>query len=187
MSRFNRYKGFLAQRGKLDIPTKIGAGIAWRFVPCGTVAFDVEYINWKRVRALHNPIETSLVGFVTHKIGSNGGSGFGFRDQWYYRVGIDYDILDCVTVRAGYRHANTPIRRTQTAVNVLTVDTVEDFLTLGATWCINACNEASFFYAHGFNHKIRGKHSIPVDPFHGGNADLKQYTDVVGIQWGHMY
>lgn len=183
MSRFNRYKGFLAQRGKLDIPAKIGAGIAWRFVPCATFAFDVEYINWRRVKALHNPLQENL---TAHKLGSNNGSGFGFRDQWYYRVGMDWDILDCVTVRAGFRHTNTPIRRSQTAVNALTVDTVQDFLTLGATWCINACNEVSFLYAHGFTHKVRGKHSIPGS-FGGGNADLKQYTDVVGISWGHTF
>ena len=139
-----------------------------------------EHLN----QALHQPLQENL---IANKLGSNDGSGFGFRDQWYYRVGIDYDILDCVTIRAGYRHTNTPIRRSQTAVNALTVDTVEDFITLGATWCINACNEVSFLYAHGFNNKVRGKNSIPTPRFGGGNADLKQYTDVVGIQFGHTY
>lgn len=186
MSRFHRYKGFLV-RGKLDIPTKIGAGIAWRFLCNATLAFDVEYINWKRIKSLHNPLQENLPDLIAHKLGTNHGSGFGFRDQWYYRVGIDYDILDCVTIRAGYRHTNTPIRRSQTAVNALTVDTVEDFITLGATWCINACNEVSVLYAHGFNNKVRGKKSIPEVGFGGGNADLKQYTDVVGISWGHTY
>ena len=183
MSKFKKYRGFLAGDGRLNIPQKIGGGVAWRFLPCATVAFDVEYINWKRVKALHRPLQTNL---IANKLGSHSGSGFGFRDQWFYRVGIDYDVCDWITVRAGFRHANTPIRRSQTAVNALTVDTIEDFLTLGATVCINPCNEVSFFYAHGFNKKIRGKNSIPAS-FGGGEADLKEYADVFGISWGYVF
>lgn len=183
MSKFKKYRGFLAGDGRLNIPQKIGGGFAWRFLPCATIAFDVEYINWKRVKALHRPLQENL---VANKLGSHSGSGFGFRDQWFYRVGIDYDVTHWLTVRAGYRHANSPIRSSQTAVNALTVDTVEDFLTLGATVCINPCNEISFLYAHGFNHKIRGKHSIPLS-FGGGDADLSEYADVFGISWGHTY
>ena len=78
MSRFKKYSGFIAQHGRLDIPEKIGGGVAWRFVPCGTIAFDVEYIHWKRVRALHQPLQDDL---IANKLGSNNGSGFGFRDQ----------------------------------------------------------------------------------------------------------
>ena len=183
MHKFNKYKGFLAGNGRLNIPQKIGGGFAWRFLPCATLAFDVEYINWKRVKALHRPLQSNL---IAHKLGAHNGSGFGFRDQWYYRVGVDYDVTNWLTVRAGFRHANTPIRRSQTAVNLLIVDTVEDFLTLGATACINPCNEVSFFYAHGFHHKVRGKNSIPLS-FGLGEADLKEYADAFGISWGHTF
>ncbi len=183
MHRFKKYKGFLAGKGRLNIPQKIGAGFAWRFLPCATIAFDVEYINWKRIKALHRPLQENL---IANKLGSAHGSGFGFRDQWYYRVGVDYDLTECLTVRAGFRHTNTPIRRSQTAVNALTVDTVEDFITLGATYNINCCSEISVLYAHGFNHKVRGKNSIPRS-FGFGEADLKQYTDVFGIALGYKY
>lgn len=183
MSKFKKYKGFLAGNGRLNIPQKIGAGLAWRFLSCATIAFDVEYINWKRVKALHRPLQENL---VAHKLGAHNGSGFGFRDQWYYRVGLDYDVTHWLTVRAGYRYARTPIRRSQTAVNVLIVDTAEQFITLGATACLNPNNEFSFFYAHGFNHKVRGRNSIPAS-FGFGEADLKEYVDAVGISWGRVY
>jgi long-chain fatty acid transport protein len=183
MHKFKKYRGFLAGKGRLNIPQKIGAGVAWRFIPCATICFDVEYINWKRVKALERPLQTNL---IANKLGSHSGSGFGFRDQWYYRVGLDYDVLDWVTVRAGFRHTNTPIRRSQTAVNALTVDTVEDYLTVGATACLNPSNEISFFYAHGFNFKVKGKHSIPAS-FGGGEANLKEYDDVFAISWGHSF
>lgn len=183
MSKFKKYRGFLAGNARLNIPQKIGAGFAWRFLPCATLAFDVEYINWKRIKCLHRPLQSNL---TANKLGSHNGSGFGFRDQWYYRVGLDYDVTDWLTVRAGFRHTNTPIKRSQTAVNILLVDTVEDYLTLGATACLNSCNEISFFYAHGFNYKVKGKNSIPLS-FGLGEADLKEYDDVLGIAWGHTY
>lgn len=183
MSKFKKYSGFIAGDGRLNIPQKIGGGVAWRFLPCATVAFDVEYINWERIKPLANFLQTNL---TANKLGSHNGSGFGFRDQWYYRIGIDYDVTSRLTLRAGFRHTNTPIRSTQTAVNALTVDTIQDFITLGGTFCINRCNEISFFYAHGFNHKVKGRHSIPAS-FGGGNVDLNEEADIIAIAWGHAY
>lgn len=190
MSNFKKYSGFLAQNGRLDIPLKIGAGVAVRFLPCATAAFDVEYIDWRHVRALHNPLQPALnnifAGIATSRLGRNNGPGFGFRSQVYYRFGVDYDVTDQLTVRAGYRYARTPITETQTAVNLLTVDTVENYLTLGATWCFNQCSEMSFFYAHGFNHEVKGRHSIPVQ-LGGGEVNLKEHDDAVGIAVGIAY
>jgi long-chain fatty acid transport protein len=186
MRPFRKYRGFLNHAGRLHIPPKIAAGFAWRFDPRATLAFDVEWINWKRVKALTEPLQQTTADLIEHKLGSAHGTGFGFRDQWFYRLGVDYDLTDSITVRAGYRYANTPIRRTQTAVNALICDTVESFVTVGASYCINPCNEVSVLYAHGFRHKVKGQNSIPPE-FGGGNADLKQYTDVFGISWGHTY
>ena len=67
MSKFQKYKGFLGGNGRLNIPQKIGAGVAWRFLPCATIAFDVEYINWRRVKALERPLQSNL---VANKLGS---------------------------------------------------------------------------------------------------------------------
>lgn len=184
MSNFKKYSGFLAENGRLDIPTKIGGGVAVRVLPNATVAVDVEYVGWRYIKALNNPL---LPAVFTSQLGRNNGPGFGFRSQVFYRLGVDYDICDNLTVRAGYRYANTPIRRSQTAVNLLTVDTVEQYVTCGATYCLNACSEVSFFYAHGFNHVVKGENSIPLQAFGGGNVDLREHDDAVGIAFGMSY
>jgi len=183
MTRMSKYKGFLANRGRLNIPRKIGAGISYKILPCLVVAFDVEHIQWRKIRALHNPL---LHDGALLPLGTRNGPGFGFRNQWYYRVGFDWQVDECWSLRAGYRFANTPIRRTQTAVNVLTLDTVESFLTFGATWNLNACNEISFLYAYGFPHKIQGKRSIPLF-LGGGNINLKEQKYAFGIAWGYKF
>lgn len=189
MARFKKYSGFLAGRGRLDIPEKLGAGIAWNWIPCSTVAFDVEWVNWRPVRALHNPL---LHNGTLELLGTKHGPGFGFRNQIYYKAGIDYAWNDCLTFRAGYRYARTPIRKTQTAVNILTVDTIESFVSVGATYAY--CNfEVSAFYGHGFSKKVKGKNSIPPGSilrggFGGGEADLVESgKDAAGLQIGYLF
>lgn len=183
MTHLNKYKGFLAERGRLNIPRKIGAGISYRVLPCVVVAFDVEQIQWTKIRALANRL---FHDGVIEPLGSKNGPGFGFRDQWYYRIGANWQINDCLSARLGYRYAVTPIRRTQTAVNLLTLDTVESFITAGGTYCITCNQEISALFAWGFEHKVKGKHSVPA-LFGGGEVDLKEQKYALGLAWGWNY
>lgn len=165
--------------------TKIGAGISYRVLPCVVVAFDVEHIQWSKIPALHNPILPSGSIFP-NLLGSNNGPGFGFKDQWYYRVGAEWTITEEFVARIGFRHANTPIKPSQTAVNVLTLDTVENFLTVGGTWNINPCNELSFVYAYGFENTVKGKNSNPII-FGGGETNIKEQKYALGVAWGWKF
>ncbi|HEV8052799.1 MAG TPA: outer membrane protein transport protein [Parachlamydiaceae bacterium] len=180
MRRIQKYRGFLADNGKFDIPQKIGAGIAYRILPCVVLAFDVEHINWKPVRAFGNKFPNE------ERLGGKNGSGFGFKNQMFYRVGAEWQIDDCWTVRLGFRHANTPVRRSQTAVNALSLDTVESFLTAGTTWAFNACNEVSLVAAYGFEKTIHGKGSIPA-AFGGGEADIHEQKFAIALAWGKKF
>ncbi len=184
MSRMKKYDGVLANHGRLDIPQKIGAGIAYTFINCVTAAFDFEYIEWSQIKALHNPF---FRDGIPVPLGSNEGPGFGFRDQMFYRLGVEWEINPCWTVRAGYRYANTPTRRSQTAVNLLLIDLVESFATLGATWNVTECQEISIAGAYGFEHKVKGKDSLtpelPPEGFGGGNVNLKEQKFALGLAW----
>lgn len=180
MDHITKYKGFLAERGGLNIPRKIGAGIAYRFTPCFAMAFDVEQIRWKPINTFSNDFPAD------HRLGSALGPGFGFVNQWYYRIGMEWRFEECWTARLGFRHARTPIRKSQTAVNLLTLDTVEDFVTAGLTWEINPCNEISFLGAYGLANTVKGQKSIPAT-FGGGEIDLKEQKYAIGLAWGWKY
>ena len=183
MRKFKEYEGFLID-GRINIPEKIGAGIQIDPLPCLTVCFDWEYIQWSRVRSLHRSL---LPGVLISKLGESDGPGFGFRNQNYYRVGAEYRLDERWTVRAGYRHAISPIRASQAAVNSLVDDLVEDFVTVGATWQYNYCNEISGFFAWGFQKSIRGENSIPFVPFGGGSVRLTEQKYAIGLSWGWRY
>lgn len=192
MPKLKKYRGFIGQHGRLDIPQKIGAGIAWQFMPCATVAFDVEHIDWDQVKALKNNLLAS--GGVFNQLGTSSGPGFGFRNQLYYRVGLEYELNPCWTLRAGYRWVRTPFRNSQTAVNLLTDDAVESFFTCGATWNYDECNEISGLFAYGFDHSVTGHDAIPLaldttPPviLGGGDVKLKERKFAVGLSWGHRF
>lgn len=184
MPKLKKYQGFAAQHGRLDVPQKIGAGIAWEFISCATIAFDVEHINWKPVKALSNDLLNSEGGL--NQLGTSSGPGFGFRNQLYYRVGLEYVLNECWTLRAGYRWVRAPFKGSQNAVNLLTVDCVESFFTCGATWNFDECNEISGLFAYGFENTINGTDAIPT-LLGGGDVKLKEKKFAVGLSWGYKF
>ncbi len=184
MGRFHKYRGFLAQKGLLKIPPIVSAGITYRFIPCASASFDVQYLGWNRVHSLHTPL---LPNLFTHKLGDEEGAGFGWRSQWIYRFGVDWDINCAWTVRAGCRFAKSTIEPSQTAVNILTHDPAGNFVMGGFSWRPNGLIEISTYYAHGFERLIKGKNAIPPLPFGGGDVDIKQTKEVVGLSLGVNY
>ena len=197
MPKFDKYKGFAAG-GRIDIPSMWSVGIAYKYCNCGTIAFDVQQYLWNDVRALNNNLENKAG--VVAPLGAKDGPGFGFRDQAFYRLGIDYMLTCDLTVRAGYRYGDDPFGTSQTAVNILTLDTVQHYVTLGASYWATDAIELSMFTGYGFEKKVKGKNSIPdgqpVSPFlpnynknglGGGNADLVESKFILGVSFGYDY
>lgn len=184
MDRYKKYDGFFAQHGKIDIPEKISAGIAIDPWPCLTLCFDVEHLRWHSVKSLSNKLVTEPEEFFTvSQLGSDNGTGFGFRNQTFYRLGVEYRFCDTLAVRAGYRHVNAIFSRSQTAANTLLDDVILNFITCGFTWNFCHCGEFSAFYAHGFDHSVKGRDSIPAF-LGGGNVNISESKDILGFAFG---
>lgn len=183
MTKFRKYKGFLAERGRIDPPTQWGFGVAYQFIPCAIITADIEWIQWSQIKSLHNPLlhKNEIV-----QTGTDHGPGFGFKNQVFYRIGIDYAFNQSWTVRAGYQYANTSTKNSQTMLNLLFCRTSENLLTLGASYIVNRCNEISFFYAHSFEKTVKGQHSIPtiVGP---GHVNLAESKDYLGLSWAFIF
>ncbi len=180
MSRLKKYKGFVAEKGKLDIPRKLGLGFAFKPFNCLTLTFDLEHIQWTKIKALSNKLDLAI------KTGSNNGSGFGFRNQLYYRFGVNWWVNSCWELRAGFRSVRAPIVASQTAINLLSCDTVEKIFTVGTTYHWDCVNEFTAYYGYGFNHKINGRNSIPA-PLGYGEIDIQENKWVIGVSWGHRF
>lgn len=197
MSKFNKYKGFIVDHGKFPIPERFNAGIAYTICCKATFAFDYEFINWRKIPQLRNsffvpgpvpPLPSNPL------LGAKDGPGFNWNNQHFFRFGFEWMFNDYLTVRCGYRHANTPVKKESAAINLITLDTAENFLTFGFTILLKSCTEFSFFTAHSWENSVKGPIppgsplSVPAfAPLFGGDARVKQRIDVVGVSVGRYF
>jgi long-chain fatty acid transport protein len=188
MGNFDKYRGLFAQNGGFDIPETYGAGIAFKATPALTLAGDIQRINYGGVPSVGRPVDCFFAGACA--LGASNGPGFGWRDTTVYKLGVSYAWSKDLTLRAGYATLRQPIPSSQTFFNILAPGVVEDHLTIGATWAVNAKNELSVGYMHAFSKNVSGSGSIPpgLPPgFGGGNANLKMHQNSLGIAWGWKY
>lgn len=188
MQKFKKYSGFIANDGEFNIPQHFQFGLSYAFTPCLVFAGDWEFIKWKKVPMLDNDGT-----FFTSLLGSANGPGFGWKNQYVWKFGVDYAINQNFNVRVGFRHVNTPIKGHYTYINQLTLDCVENLITCGASWSPNILDEFSFYYVCGMKKKVQGKNSIPAG--FGGtqtttnstDANVKQSLFSVGLSWGRKF
>lgn len=178
MSKFDKYRGLFAEQGDFDIPENYGLGLAIKANPKTTVALDVVRINYGDVKSIANNISTLAAG----SLGTAAGPGFGWKDQNVYKLGVAYEVNDKLTVRAGYNHGSGVIPSTEIAFNVLAPATVENHLTLGATWKLQNGAELSGYFMHAFSNSLSG-----LTPQLGGGATpttIKMDQNALGIAYG---
>lgn len=188
MSKFDDYKGLLAEEGKFNIPANYAIGAAFKVTPKLTIAADVMRIMYGDINSIANKGPAGSMGppgaTGKDKLGDDDGWGFGWDDQWVYKIGVAYEATPEWTFRAGYNHGSAPYNDSQTLFNILAPAVVEDHMTLGATWKFAEDKDITIHYMHAFENDVKGSNgSIPAW-LGGGKANNKMYQDEVGIAFG---
>ncbi len=183
MSRFDKYAGLFADQGRFDIPANWGVGVAARLSPALTVALDLQRIEYAGVAAVGNPIDSLFAG---RQLGSDDGPGFGWDSITVIKLGASWARDEKLTLRAGFSHSDQPVPTSQTFFNIVAPGTIQNHLSLGATWMLDAKQEISIAYTHGFRQKVKGSNSIPPN-FGGGNADVYLSEDILGVAWAWKF
>lgn len=192
MSKFDKYKGLFAQAGKFDIPETYGFGIAVKANDKLTVAGDVVQINYGAIKSLADNGD-QFPGSAGTLLGSENGSGFGWTNQTVYKLGMTYQYSPNLLLRAGYNHAKTPLGAKQTFFNILAPATVENHLTLGATWALAGKSELTVSYMQAFEKKVTGMSNGTGCGFGAGCAttghpvDLKMDQKALGVAYGMKF
>lgn len=185
MSAFDKYKGLFAEAGDFDIPENYSIGIAVKATPKATIAFDILQINYSGIRSVANGVTNSLVGPPVDPLGSANGSGFKWRDQTAFKLGLEYQYSNNLALRAGYNYGKSPIRDTSTddvTFNIIAPGVVEQHLTLGATWTLTNKDELTVSYAHAFSNSVTGP-SASILLGIGGTETLKMYQNSLGVAY----
>lgn len=177
MGKLDKYKGLFAEQGDLDMPAATTVGIAWQATPKTLIATDIQKIEYSKVKAMAN---TNTAGGL---LGSDNGSGFGWKDQTVYKIGVKHQVKPNFAVLAGYNHAKNPLQSSQTLFNVLAPATVEDHVTLGGEWKLNNKASLTAAYTHAFDKGVNGSNSIHPTQQGGGEANLNMEQNAVGIAY----
>lgn len=150
MGHLDKYQELLADGGNLDIPQQAGVGLSWQASSRVLVAFDYLWINWASVRPLGNPFPGS------GPPGSQGGPGFGWKNQDVYRLGIAFETSDQWTLRAGATYKSTLVVPESTTLNTLSPLIPQVTATVGASYRIAEKHVVTAAYAHNFEKSITG-------------------------------
>jgi long-chain fatty acid transport protein len=148
MDRFDKYADLFADKGDFDMPAVGSIGLAFRPNDQWTIALDVQEIWYGDVDAVanDNKLAERCDAFnqfgnfanldTSYCLGGSSGAGFGWNDITVFKIGVQYELDNQWTLRAGYSHADQVIDRSQVAFNTLAPAVIQDHWTLGATWKI---------------------------------------------------
>lgn len=195
MTKFDKYDTLFAEQGDFDIPEHYAIGMAFKVTPKLTVAADVQQINYSNIASIGNPgpvdpidLNPLCPGIDTPicKLGGDLGMGFGWGDATVYKIGFNYDYNNAWSFRAGYNHGDAVIPNDQVLFNMLAPATVEDHVTVGASYRPNKNIEWSFNYMHAFENTIRGTTAFtnlaPGQP----NGEISMYINTLGVSFAYM-
>lgn len=183
--KFDRYAGLFADGGSFDVPENYGVGLSYKLTPSLTIGADVQEIKYGGVRAVANDFDVQSL-FAGNNFGSKNGPGFGWQDITIYKLAVSYSLSPELILRSGFSHADQPVQRDQTFLNVLAPGVIQDHLSVGLTWRVTPGNELSLAYTHGFEQEVKGNGSIPAS-FGSGEANLKMSQDTLGVAYAWTY
>ncbi|MGX1186452.1 long-chain fatty acid transport protein [Pseudomonas sp. F-14 TE3623] len=145
----DRYKKLLPG-GDLNLPQQAGLGLSYQATDALSLAMDILWINWSGENAYGNSMNEGGA------LGDSNGPGFGWKDQYVYRLGANYKIHPKWTVRTGISLASELIGSEDVLFNTLAPLNQYDHYSLGATYQLNTQWEITGSYMHALSNDTSG-------------------------------
>ena len=193
MQAFDRYKGLFAEGGKFDVPANWSAGIAYKPTGKLNLVLDVKQIFYSKVKSIGNRLNTMALmpmvpngsgGYMGNPmytpLGSDNGSGFGWKDMFVVKVVGEYMVSEKSTLRVGFSHGQSPVPSSEVLFNILAPGVVESHITAGYTRNIGT-KALDFAVVYALNNKISG--SNPLDPAQQVELQMNQFEFEIGFRF----
>ena len=136
----------------MDAPQTLSMGIAYQPGNGLLVEADIKYIGFSDVLDkvdLDTPMGTSVMNF-------------GWDDQVVFALGVQKQINDKTTIRAGFNYGESPIGEEDVNTNLGSLAITESHLSFGATRKLGKRVEGSISYLHAFNNEVKSDTSPNV-------------------------
>lgn len=129
----------------MDAPQSLAIGLAYQPGNGLLVEADIKYIGFSDVLDkvdLDTPAGPSVMNF-------------GWDDQVVFALGVQQQINDKTTLRAGFNYAESPIGEEDVNNNIGSLAVTESHVSVGATRKLGKRVEGSVSYLHAFNNEIK--------------------------------
>lgn len=156
MSRFDDYKGLLAEGGDFDVPPILDLGFSYRFHPQWRFAFNYQFIQYEAINSVSNSADLVFPIPPQPMLGTDGGLGFGWDNMHVYKFGLSWDYKPDLTFRAGYSHATDAFENTQALFNILAPAVVKDHFTFGVGKKLSPQSEINLAVMYAPEEKVSG-------------------------------
>ncbi len=183
LGKFDRYRGLLPNGGELDLPESWSAGLHYRLTPAFDVSVDFSRVLFSREAATGNPVSRLAQG---RALGSDGGPGFGWRDQDLYKLGLGWQATTALRLRAGYSRASEIIPPSETFFGMTAPVVMKEHYTAGATLATEGGWEWTGCIAYAPRRQVNGQASI-APAFGGGEANIHASQFIAGVSIGKRF
>ena len=174
MSEFDKYAGLFAGQGGFDLPENYGIGLAYTPSADWLFALDYQFIDYSKVSSVGNPSN------IPAPLGSNNAPGFGWNAISVYKFGVQHQLNDRWTLRAGYNQSENPVNARDVTFNILAPGVIEDHYTLGATLRTASGGEWTFTYMYAPENSVTGARPAA---FGGGQDYVEMHQNSFGVQY----
>jgi long-chain fatty acid transport protein len=175
MDKFDKYKGLFAQQGAFDIPENYSLGVALRPGAAWTIALDYQRINYGGIPSIANPSN------VRSLLGTDDGPGFGWSDIDVFKLGVQWQYSQSLTLRAGYNHGGNPIDSRDVTFNIIAPGVITDHLTFGFTYAMPERSELTMGFMYAPKQSVTGSSMLD------GNETIHMYQYSIGIAYGKRF
>ncbi len=175
MGKFDKYAGLFANAGSFDIPENYTLGVGFQATQSVSVALDYQRINYSGVTSIGNP-STNRV-----PLGFAGGPGFGWSDINVFKLGVQWQAMPALTLRAGLNIADNPIQSRDVSFNIVAPGVTTSHITLGGTYALSPTTELTVAYMHA------PKKSVTGQSFLAGTETIRMSQNSLGFQVGMKF
>lgn len=129
--RFSKYTpptgGFLLARGggRLEQPASIQAGVSMDLMQGFTISADYKRIFYGSESMFSHSASLAPANFPP---------GFGWDDINIYKVGVEWDVNDALTLRAGYSYNDSPLGPEDLPLNIMAPAISQHHITAGLAY-----------------------------------------------------
>lgn len=177
-SHFKKYAGLFPSRGLFEDPLEIRAGVHYRW-NCWNFALDYDINFFSQAKTLSNSAHSTALS------GTKNGPSLGWKNQQGLKMGFDYRLNECLTLRSGFEYYfPTLIRKGNVETNLgAELFLLKYAVDVGATYIWNGF-EFSFAYGQVLPNSLRSRKSVV---FEGGSAKLSHWRALMLLGIGTQF